>query len=179
MSDRVRNDRETLLQPAALATVIVFGIALGLIIVHFRSGASESQVPVRRSPGSARWTQYDTAAYVVSTLNLLSRRSPHDLATRLHRRGIMAFAVRADTRRGDLYFVQLMRAHHHIGGVLAYRYGWRTPRAVTRLPAILPAPPAPLNLVREYWTTRLTPLETFRSTFPTYALRGAHRSSTA
>jgi len=84
----------------ALLALLLLGLTMGLLI---------ERTMLEHPPASAsavhwtRWSRYDTASYVVSTLNLVSRGSPFTFADRLRRyHAVRRLVVYVDRNRTDL-----------------------------------------------------------------------------
>lgn len=77
------------------------------------------------------WQARDTAAYAVSTLNLLHTRSGINLVTFWRRLlSPISYAVYRDTRTQSLFFIRILGDHRRITGTFAYRLGWRLPKPI-------------------------------------------------
>lgn len=156
--------RTQLRRPIGLAVLLLFGLAVGLLF---------ERTILEQPPASAstvhwtRWSRYDTASYVVSTLNLVSRGSPFTFADHLRRHhAIRRLVVYVDRNRTDLYFVKLLGPHGRNVGVLAYQLGWNRPRVVTALAFATRARRAPPAIVQAYRSDQLMRLEAFHSSLP-------------
>jgi hypothetical protein len=115
------------------------------------------------------WNQQDTAAYVVSTLNLLHTRTGRPLVTTLTRSANVdrfeVWEVLGGPR--GLYIIQLKDAYGEWLGAFVYRMGWMKPMSASPLTdhlGVRHAWPRILNLSRQY-PKKL--IGTFGSTLPT------------
>jgi len=140
---------------AAVVAVVLFLIPTG-VEAHTAHRSSE-----------VSWRDRDTAAYVVSTVNLLrlpnGKQFPSAAQQRLH---VGRYVVLSDTWRSNLYFIRLARADGTPVGGLAYRMGWSAPRSVTNSVRALGVARAPAGIVASYaWDAKET-IGTFTSTIP-------------
>jgi len=116
-----------------------------------------------------QWQQYDTAAYVVSTLNLLTGENARAFSARLRRQyHVLRYDVYADVPVRNLYFVQLRSSNNRVIGVLAYRMGWSKPEALNAFAHRVGARNAPHSVLHFYRSSELQLLGTFDSTLPSY-----------
>jgi len=164
-------------------------IALGaaLIVSALASSRTDANIASQRAHPAARtqiyrttrvsdfpstrseWERYDTAAYVVSTLNLLTNRTARSFSTRLRTRyGISAYVVRSDLSISGLYYVQLIRSQHHVAAAFVYRMGWTKPQALNALGVRLGGKMASRSVRRSYRNDATRPLGSFTSTLPSY-----------
>lgn len=143
----------------SIAAVILAAVSFLLPSVAFAHRSHTSQ--------EINWQERDTAAYVVSTVNLL--RMPHHVPfptvarQRLH---VDNYAVVADTWRTNLYFIRLKRGDDSVAGALAYQMGWPAPRSVTTSVRKLGVARAPVGIIASYtWDPKRT-IGDFSSTVP-------------
>lgn len=132
--------------------------------------------------GHPNWSQYDRAAYVVSTLNLplcdvrtlVSERGHHldvrtaeirqPLSTVLRtQEGARLYDVLQSTVRHWLYFVEVRGSPDTLLEVYAYVMGWTLPRGVRDAICVRPAPAV---AVAAYQPDKLIRLARFTTTFP-------------
>lgn len=134
-------------------------------VAHVYRSTHVTDIPSTRS----EWARYDTAAYVVSTLNLLTKQTAAAFSARLRDRyHVSEYVVRSDLSRTGLYFVQLIRSHGRIAGAFAYRMGWTKPQAVSSFGIRLGGTLASRSVRRSYRTDASRSLGTFKSTLPSY-----------
>lgn len=115
------------------------------------------------------WQQYDTALYVVSTLNLFHDPSGRALTGMWqHRGGVHQYDVFLDADHANLYFIELKRADGTTVGAFAYELGWPKPRLIEgRLPGLRPDPTSDsITLEKAYGTDHKVLLASFSSTLP-------------
>jgi hypothetical protein len=107
------------------------------------------------------WRKHDTAAYVVSTLNLLRGPSGEPGITILQRAGVTTDDVYADHIVPNLYFIVLERAGEQLLTMLVNRLGWKLPRSLTPQVAHLRIRVAPRALIQAAQTDGRDLLATF------------------
>jgi hypothetical protein len=90
------------------------------------------------------WRQYDTGAYVVSTLNLLHTGAGHPLMSDWSRTlGVGRMDVYADATHAGLYYIDLERETGTSVAWFVYRLGWVVPEPLTPgLPGLAHARPS-------------------------------------
>jgi hypothetical protein len=116
---------------------------------------------------TTNWQQYDTAVYVVSTVNLLHTRNGHPVLPILRRRlGVVRLDVYADRTQSNLYFIQFKRADGSGPGALAYEMGWVKPESVTNSCSHFGIVQAPANIVQDYQNDSTQLIGSFTSSFP-------------
>lgn len=130
------------LRPFA-AALLSLGLALSL-------GPRTGQSAHRSIERSINWQRYDTATYVVSTLNLLHTRTGYPVVPEWLKRGVRTFEVYADENQPDLYFIELRDDAGQPLGALAYEMGWQMPRGITSPLLRIHLPPAPRDLTEAY-----------------------------
>jgi len=116
-----------------LAALLCAGIvALGICSSGVHAAGNPPQTTRTQQPTD--WSQQDTAAYVVSTLNLLRTRAGHPLvATLTQGSDVSRFEVWAVIGQPDLYVIQLKDDYGKWVGALVYRMGWMRPMSASPL----------------------------------------------
>jgi hypothetical protein len=110
----------------------------------------------------------DSAAYVVSTLNLVHCRDGRSLALILSQCYPGArYDVFVDQQISNLFFIEPRRADGSTVGALAYQLGWVAPMSVTSSLSALYVRSAPAAVYSEFRTDAKQFIGTFSSTVPT------------
>lgn len=113
------------------------------------------------------WNQRDTAAYVVSTLNLLHLRNGRPVIQVLSRKlGVTRYDVYADSSVADLYFIQLKRDDGTEVGAFAYQIGWSKPQMLSLKIRHPMAHRATGRIFQEYRDDSKQLIASFTSTLP-------------
>jgi hypothetical protein len=114
----------------------------------------------------ADWSQYDTAVYVVSTLNVVRTRDAQPLVPLLAARyGVVRYAIWQDLQAID-YVIQPKRASGRNAGMLVYRLGWDKPYSFSRFTHKLGVPGPPQPIPGNFQTDSKKLIGTFASTLP-------------
>lgn len=152
------------------------GVLVGLLCIV---GVSMAPLPARAAghihpsqghtgrQSSIDWTTYDTAVYVVSTINLLRTRDGRPVVPVLtHALGVRQYDVYADIDEPRLYFIDLRKADGTPVGSLVYRMGAQKPMSLMSRLNRIGISRAPAWMVMEYRTDKETLIGSFSSTIP-------------
>jgi hypothetical protein len=132
------------------------GVSTSTLSVLAASGPAQPQ-------GRPDWQQRDTAAYVVSTLNLLRTPGGQLMVVKLN---AGRFDVYSDLSRDDLYFIELRARGGAPIGALAYQLGWTKPQALSRSLGRLGIGRASRTVFRAYRLDEKQLIGSFTSTVP-------------
>lgn len=147
---------KTILLPTLFALLLVLGTPLS---AHASSHGHR---------GATSWQQYDTASYVVSTLNLLQTRSHESMVDRWVRKyGALRFDVYQAAADPSFFVIDVSRSDGGLVQRLQYRMGWERPRPIQPAPrrserhvSERPVRQAPIageqNLIGTFTSTQLT-----------------------
>lgn len=114
------------------------------------------------------WDRRDSAAYVISTLNLVHCRDGRSLAPILSQRYPGArYDVYVDQQISNLFFIEPRRADGSTVGALAYQLGWVAPMSVTSSLSALHVRSAPAAVYSEFRNDTKQFIGAFSSTLPT------------
>ena len=127
------------------ALIVTVLIALGGVLTVRPTHAQDVNLPA----GFTTWSNYDTAAYMVSTLNLVHLANGSALpAVLVQDYGVTRYAVWQDLASGS-YVIQFKRATGVNAGMVVNRLGWPLPVSYSRLTDALgmtrPQPPLELH----------------------------------
>ncbi len=143
------------------------GLTVALLCVF--AGILGSCSPARAAVPytTSRWTEHDTAVYLVSTINLLRTPSGRLTVTAMKEGlGASQFQVWKDVAVDGLYFIQLLRLDGSRAGTLAYQMGDAKPTSLRSRRPWLGAAPAPAGVARAFRHASPRLLASFSSTVP-------------
>ncbi len=147
-------------------------LASATLISVIVAGLVSHHVPWRPTPVAAHrsmsiWDRHDSAAYVVSTLNLVHCRGGHPLTTVLvHRYPVARYDVYADQQDNTLFFIEPKRGDGKPVGALAYQLGWTAPMSVSTSVSSLYVRPAPADAYAAFRNDPKQLIGSFSSTVP-------------
>jgi hypothetical protein len=162
---RPRNRRKSGRSATVLAATTVTTVLVAVLITMYYPWT-----PVTASAHRimSSWDRRDSAAYVVSTLNLVHCRDGRPLAPILSQRYPGArYDVFVDQQISNLFFIEPRRADGSTVGALAYQLGWLAPMSVTSSLSALHVRSAPAAVYSEFRTDAKQFIGTFSSTVPT------------
>ncbi len=111
------------------ATIFAILTALGYVLTSSSAHAQDTNLP----SGFTSWSNYDTASYMVSTLNLVRLENGEQLPLVLIQNyGVTRYAVWQDLYTGT-YVIQFKRATGVNAGMVVNRLGWQSPTSYSRL----------------------------------------------
>jgi hypothetical protein len=149
-----------------IAVLILVGLLACAVPAHAADPAPTSVPTPMATAAPFNWNEYDTAAYVVSTLNVVrtgDRRLLVPLMTAQY--GVTRFAVWDDLQT-DGYVIQLKRASGVNVAQLVYKLGWDQAGSYSRLTDRLGVPRPPQAIEGHFRTHAKRLIGTFNATLP-------------
>jgi hypothetical protein len=155
------------LRPLGLSRLVVVTVAAVVIVASGAVYLSWKPTSASARHTLSKWELRDSAAYVVSTMNL-ARCNGRRLLTPIldHQYGVTHYDVYADQATTGLFFIEPKRSDGSSTGALAYQMGWMAPQSVSSSFDALHTHRAPPDVYSAFKNDKKHLIGSFASTVP-------------